>query len=146
MIEQGELSELLFSVEASKLGFNVSLPISTNSKYDAVVDNGKTLIRVQIKSVAVENKSGKYTVNVCYGNTKKVNYTTEEADFFAILIIPKATWYIIPVSEISTFTIQVDPSITLGNHGDLKYERYRSKWSQLKTWNRPITKTKYKKK
>jgi PD-(D/E)XK endonuclease len=48
--QRGEMAEAAFLAKAAALGFRVAKPWGESSRYDLVVDNGKRLIRVQVKS------------------------------------------------------------------------------------------------
>ena|SRR3990167_7671365 len=47
--QRGTEAELLFAAEAIKRGYTVSFPVSHDSRYDALIDNGKAIYRCQIK-------------------------------------------------------------------------------------------------
>lgn len=47
----GTIAEMLFVAEALKKGYEVSLPVSHDSKYDVLLDNGKYIFRCQVKKI-----------------------------------------------------------------------------------------------
>ena len=52
----GCLAEYKFFVTCMELGLQVSKPILDASVYDCIIDNGKRLIKVQVKSRSVSDR------------------------------------------------------------------------------------------
>ena len=125
----GELTEIEFLLKATKLGLIVSQPFGDNRKYDFLVDNGKTIKRIQVKGTNTVNASGgpeTYAIGVGYGSSKKVAYTSDEIDFYAVYIHPHKTWYIFPVNEINAVKISI-PVFS----NDSKYAKFKGAWGLL---------------
>ncbi len=60
----GYILELELALECMKRGAEVSLPIGDNAHYDLLVDNGKKILKVQVKSSSIDqNDSAKYWIN-----------------------------------------------------------------------------------
>ncbi len=60
----GYILELEMAIACMKRGAEVSQPIGDNAHYDLLVDNGKTILRVQVKSASVDRTNpDKYTIN-----------------------------------------------------------------------------------
>ena len=57
----GEAEAISFYI---KKGYMVSKPLFENCKYDMVVDDGKSLLRVQVKTSRHKTEYGKYQVNL----------------------------------------------------------------------------------
>ena len=124
--KRGEAAEAAFLARATYLGFSVLHPWGESNRYDAVVDLGRTMLRVQVKS-ATSYHDG-YTIKTTGANGHI--YTRDEIDFVAGYVIPESIWYIIPVDVI-------------GGRGTIKfrphtrrvvkpfYERYREAWCLL---------------
>lgn len=96
----GEARELLFHLQAIEYGFSISTPLLTES-YDCILDNGKQLLKVQIKT-STQINSGKgrkdkwYVVNLKRGTGAIHAYAANEVDIFAVYIVPEKTWFFIP--------------------------------------------------
>jgi hypothetical protein len=137
IMEQGQISELQFIVEASKLGLSVSKPIDVNSKYDFIIDNNERLIKIQVKSCSTIDNHGKhnrYRVDVACGNSKnKRPYHEKDFDYFAIHLPVDNIWFIIPLDV-------VHGKKWLGLYKDLnkdfKYSQHRNAWSFLTLTNK----------
>jgi len=56
---QGDEAELLFDLEACRVGLSVSRPITEGLPYDRILDNSHCLLRVQVKSSRGHNISHK---------------------------------------------------------------------------------------
>ncbi len=100
---QGDLAQIEFLYRAMEMGLIVSEPYGDNSRYDFAVDNGKRILRVQVKSttsLCVDRKE-QYNVNVgrhIQGNA--VAYTKEEIDVMAVLVKPEQRWYLLTWEEL----------------------------------------------
>lgn len=60
--EQGNIGETIAMCYYGLLGYSVSKPIFEHSHYDLIVDDGDTLMRVQVKTSSYKSKYGKYQV------------------------------------------------------------------------------------
>lgn len=128
-VKIGEIAEMEFALKAVKRNLCVLRPTSHFSKYDLLVDNGKRFIRIQVKSTSCESGSKNcegYSVSVSHGNSKKVKYTKEEIDFYAIYIMPKDVWYFIPVAAVDAVKITIMTESTRS-----KYAVFKNNWDLL---------------
>jgi len=121
---RGEASEAAFLARASGLGFTVSKPWGESDPYDAVVDSGHGLWRVQVKC-ATSYHGGQYSVK---GGGDTHNYTEDDIDFLVAHIVPENIWYVIPIVAFQGHTmLHLCPRGT----GKAKYEKYREAWCLL---------------
>jgi len=95
---QGELGEAAFIHKATSLGFPLALPYGHLHRYDFVVEGGRNLWRVQVKTSTCVVR-GFYRLCV-YNYNSLAGYAESEIDFVAVLIIPEDIWYILPVREV----------------------------------------------
>jgi PD-(D/E)XK nuclease superfamily protein len=97
---QGELGEVAFMHKATSLGFALALPYGHLHRYDFIVESGRNLWRVQVKTSNFM-KGGLYRLCI-YNCTNQPGhaYTVSEIDFVAVLIVPEGSWYILPVREV----------------------------------------------
>ena len=127
----GELAELRFSIAASEKGYKVSRPIFHNSKYDVILDNGRRLYRVQIKSthtVTYRRSLPVYEVCVSHGKNHKGSYTKSQIDAVAVYLGRLDLWYLMPVKEIEgKVKITFRPDSTKS-----KYNKYAMGWDFFK--------------
>jgi hypothetical protein len=124
--KRGEAAEAAFLARATYLGFSVLHPWGESNRYDAVIDLGRTMLRVQVKS-ATSYHDG-YTIKTTAANGHM--YTRDEIDFVAGYVIPESIWYIMPVDAIGgRGTIKFRPY----TRREVKpfYERYREAWCLL---------------
>jgi len=99
--KEGERGELAFLSKASNLGFALSLPYGHMQRYDFVVDCGKNIWRVQVKTTT-HMLNGLYLVGMHHRAKRRArSYTKSEIDFVAAYILPEKTWYILPVREVT---------------------------------------------
>jgi len=84
--------------KARSLGFPLALPYGHLNRYDFIVESGKNLWRVQVKTSTFLVR-GFYRLCV-YNYNSRAAYAESEIDFVAVLIIPEDTWYILRVREV----------------------------------------------
>jgi len=86
----GCIAEYQFAVEAMKRGFFVSFPLLDASPYDCIIDNGKDLKKIQIKSVTKDKE-----IIRCFIKKKNnITYSKKEVDYFAIYVQHHNGFYI----------------------------------------------------
>jgi len=126
----GELSEAAFLLKAETLGLHIAKPWGDSERYDFILDNGRRLWRVQLKSTEVLRARG-YDVQPTYSiyGIGKIAYTAADIDILAVHIPPLDAWYVIPVEA---FT----PKKSLRLYPDIpskrpRWEQYREAWHLL---------------
>ncbi len=120
----GEAAELVFMARAASLGFTVLRPNSP-CRYDLVLDTGRRLLRIQVKSTATR-RHGRYSVSL-YACDSRRRYTRRDLDFLAAWIIPLNAWYIIPARALcGRARVYFYPYRRSGWS-----ERYRERWDLL---------------
>jgi hypothetical protein len=132
LCQRGELGEAAFVYRAMRLGFVVAKPYGHFQRYDFLVESGKNLWRVQVKTCA-NLKKGLYRVGVFRsGDGAPAAYTESEVDFVVVCILPEETWYVVPVREVvgrTTLLIRAGPK---GFHRRDPYGHYREAWHLLR--------------
>ena len=124
---QGEWAEVCFLLRALTLGLRVSKPFGENCPYDFIVDNGRRLLRVQVKSVLIPQQ-GFYQIKTAGGNRSKRCYSPRELDLIAACVIPAGAWYIIPLRALRRRkTIRVCPH----RPSRRPFEPFREAWHLL---------------
>ena len=101
---QGNVGVARAIYEYTRKGFVVLAPLSDSSKYDLVLDNGTSLLKVQVKTSRLKALSGGYTVNLktSGGNTKTNTIrrrTSGDYDVLFVLTDNGKCWSI-PASEL----------------------------------------------
>ena len=125
---RGEMAELQFLAKASALGFIVSKPYGDSQRYDFILDNGRRLLRVQVRSSG-RLLGGVYRIHTRNGK-KQRPFTAQEIEAFIAYVIPEDAWYVIPVKALPTLRdLFVAPHIY---RSKAKYEIYRDAWHLLR--------------
>jgi PD-(D/E)XK endonuclease len=122
----GELVEAAFLHKVTGLGLSVAKPWGDSDRYDLIVDSGKRLWRVQVKSTGCLRRK-RFSINA-RGHTDR--YTAEEIDFLAGYIVPLDLWYVVPVKAFAPKTSLKFYPERKNSRG--RYEKYREAWWQLK--------------
>jgi hypothetical protein len=91
------------------------------------VEDGGRFRRVQVKSTDVARGDGGY---ICYLKRTGIRYyRIEDVDFFAIYVLAKKTWFILPARVVLRLksNIRVAPGMK-----KQKYARYEEAWHLLR--------------
>lgn len=85
---KGALTEQKCFLKCIELGFTVSKPIFDNARYDFILDTGKQLLKIQVKTSRWKDEEHSGFVFNCYSQhslstgNKIMKYTNKEIDFF----------------------------------------------------------------
>ncbi len=132
----GELAELAFMYRAASYGIGVAKPYGDSYPYDILVQHGRRLLRIQVKSCFSPerpHRSGFPIIVACHWGRGKLGYSNEEIDFIAAFIARYDAWYVIPVDALGkSKNIRLYPSAKKLKRPGGNYERYREAWDLLK--------------
>lgn len=102
MKQDGLIVEVMAKAKLLEHGLLVSQPIDPKSRYDLIADNGKKLLKVQVKGLNSNRFSNKFSFRL-YTKTKRLAtdnvrrpYTKDEVDMFVVYLEPFDVWYVIP--------------------------------------------------
>lgn len=130
----GTIYEAAFRLEAMRRGLDVAPSEGDYMPYDCIVDNGKELLRVQIKGTAhkQKGKTCEYMVTTAMGakTSKKTHYADNAYDILACCINTghESIWYLIPKKKIGTrLSIKLFPNPTSKG----QWEKYRHGWDLI---------------
>jgi len=99
--QRGELAEMMFMVKAAQKGFATAKPYGDSRRYDFVLDVGRRLWRVQVKSSSAK-QYGSYLLNLQRNaNGVVVPYDATEIDFVVGYVMPCDAWFVIPVEAVA---------------------------------------------
>lgn len=128
-IEVGNISESLVLAAYINEGFDVSVPFGNGCPYDLIVDTGRQLIKVQVKTGWQSNGCLLYK---CQRRVKDSNqncmrrYREGEVDFFAIYFPVTNSIYVVPLAEAGRYgRLRVAPVM----NGQQKLIRWASDFS-----------------
>lgn len=122
----GEQVEAAFLHKVTGLGLSVAKPWGDSERYDLIVDSGRRLWRVQVKSTRYAGER-RFSITA-RGCTEA--YSAEEIDFLAAYIVPLDLWYVVPVKAFAPSTcLRFYPE---GKNSRGRYEKYREAWGLLK--------------
>lgn len=93
--QKGDLAEIAFIYEATQRDLLVLEPRGDNTPYDVAVDNGKQILKVQIRG-AWKTAKGRNYYFIGTNHGSGVYYNVEHFDVFAVTIRPEHVWYLIP--------------------------------------------------
>lgn len=103
---KGTITELQVAAHLLALGYNVSQPLTQDSKYDLIVDVNHTLLKIQVKTARInETAQGESIKFNCRSTTNNVReckqryYSKEDIDYFATYW--KDEVFLIPVEHCS---------------------------------------------
>ena len=117
--EKGNTSLGIAIAYYSSNGYTVSIPLNDTQDYDLIVDDGKNLKKIQVKSTAFKTKYGNYQVPLksCGGTKGKTYKTVIETKIDELFILTEdLKMYAVPINEINNkSTLNICS----------KYEQYR---------------------
>lgn len=103
--QKGLITEMSVALYLIKLGYDVSQPLNADSRYDYIVDTGRQLLRIQVKTshlnkreTGIEFKCRSITLNA--GGTNTHRYNENDIDYFATYWNDEV--YLVPVSQCSS--------------------------------------------
>ena len=119
--KRGEWAELRFMARAAEYGLCVNKPWGDSSPYDFAIECGGRFLRVQVKSTRQMRKNTYFL--------RLREYTDSQIDFFAVYIIPKDVWFIVPIDV----AMRTPGSLTFSPHLERsKHARYKEAWHLLR--------------
>jgi len=124
-LSNGDTAEVLFKLRCLERGLIPSMPYGLR-RYDFIVDNGKTLLRVQVKMANTPRDRDRYQFNL---KPNGKGYTSEQVDVFAFYIATHDLWYFVPYSHLKNPRVmRIYPDSTL-------HKAYEEAWYILSKWD-----------
>jgi len=113
--ERGDLTEAVALHRLMKSGFSVSQPFDDNQRYDFIVDNGRELNRVQVKTARYKGDKLIFNCANSVANTVEVSnktYTADEIDAFVVFSPALDTVYWVDIDDAPTkaMTLRTEPT------------------------------------
>ena len=122
--KRGEWAELVFAMRAIERGLSLARPWAESSGYDFTVDQGRRIVRVQVKSTIFREGTG-YS---CTLKDSKGPYKKNSFDFVAAYVIPEDVWFILPEKKIrGMWSVGLYPKLESS-----KYFGYKEAWEMLR--------------
>jgi hypothetical protein len=123
---RGEIAEAMFLTKMAAMGFSIATPWGDSDKYDLVVDTGRRLFRVQVKSAhrVSANAGGGYHVRA-HGH-RRVSYRARDIDMLVACVVPEDAWYVFPpraFKKMKSMRLFPRPGKKIS-----KFEKYREAW------------------
>lgn len=116
---KGLVTELQCQLYFTKIGYNVSVPLGEDCRYDFILDVDNILIRIQVKKCKIKENGIFIPTCSSHSNTKgtkNIKYNKEEIDYFATFYYDKC--YLIPVEQCSSVkTLYFDENIAKSFNG-----------------------------
>ena len=126
----GERSEAAFLYKAAELGFGVAKPWGDSERYDFILDNGRRLLRIQVKATnSLRARAYETRATYTVGKGRAV-YSALDIDFLVAHVVPLDLWYVLPVAVCSPA-----PMLRFYPHRKAKLmrlEKYREAWGLMK--------------
>lgn len=118
---KGEITELQVATSFLLLGYQVSKPITNNSRYDFIVDILGKLYKIQVKTSVLSDDLDyfEFRTSNCHTNTQKTvtkYYTKEDVDFFATHCNGKT--FLVPIEKIGNSSFRL--RMTIPKNGQIK--------------------------
>jgi hypothetical protein len=113
-VDVGERTEAIILGELVRRGYKVLLPFGHNQRYDLVIDNGSSFIRVQCKTGRLTNGAVRFRSQSVITNTKGSQFRSYggEADLFVVFCPQNGKTYAVPVDSVpeSEVALRIAPA------------------------------------
>jgi hypothetical protein len=116
----------MFMVKATQKGFATAKPYGDSRRYDFIVDTGRRLWRVQVKSSSRLCKGAYHVSANRHSSGRTMAYKAAEIDLLIAYVLPENDWFVIPVKAFAP-----RKSLRLYPKNDPRgtmYGRYREAW------------------
>lgn len=100
---KGALTEQKCFLKCIEMGYTISKPIFDNARYDFILDTGKNLLKIQVKTSRWKDEDHSSFIFNCYSQhalttgNKILKYTKDEIDFF--MTEKEGIFYLYPAPE-----------------------------------------------
>ena len=128
---KGDRSTLAIMFALRELGYSLLVPFGENTRYDLVIDDGRSLARVQCKSGRLRNGSVKFKTSSSYAHHPHPKITKRdylgEVEFFAVYCHDNGCVYLIPIDDLRTRSeaiLRIEPC----RNGQLQGIRYAASY------------------
>jgi hypothetical protein len=121
----GCLTEQKCFVKCLEAGYMVSKPLFDNARYDFILDTGKQLLRIQVKTSTWNEDCSAFSFNGysqhSTGNgNKRMKYTNKEIDYF--MTEKDGIFYLYPADEVG-FTVKKLRITSKQNQSSIKWAK-----------------------
>lgn len=88
--------------EFTKRGNTVSIPLVDGQKYDLIADDGKKLLKIQVKTCSYrDNRTGNYKVQLATNSKQRTNKFDKRMIDYVYILCDNGRQYLIPSKEIN---------------------------------------------
>jgi hypothetical protein len=127
----GDRTQLAVMLALQEIGYAVSLPFGENTRYDLVIDDGKSLSRVQCKTGRLRAGAVRWATCSFYGHhpnprTRQRDYHGQ-VDYFAVFCPDTGKVYLVPIDDLPVrrqAALRVEPTKNGQKKGIRLAERY----------------------
>ena len=130
----GDSAEFIFVARAILAGFNCSSVDVRSSRYDAIIDYDRKLLRVQIKGISTGNSisfkdrdRGGQGIDHTHESNIGQRITSDDCDIYVAVDKQVGICYIIPMSWADTLTLQECKNVKLSD-----IDIYKENWEIVK--------------
>lgn len=110
-VQKGKAAEYLAISKLMLKGFDCYFPTTESSKADILIDNGKNILRAQVKIIGYGNALPVRKISVnSKTNTKISRYSDKEIDVFIGVGLENLEVFVIPIAYINEFSITISKS------------------------------------
>ena len=113
-VDVGDRTEAIIIAELIRRGYRILRPLSSNERYDLVLDLGDCFLRVQCTTGRLRKGAIVFSTRSCRSDSKRTYvrwYNTDEADVFLVHCPATERIYAVPVGDsgvLMTASLRVD--------------------------------------
>jgi hypothetical protein len=101
---KGDIAELRVAAALTEAGYAVSKPLGENQRYDLIADDGKRLLRVQVKNGRIRGGVIAYRCCSSHGHRNKILWSKPyfgQIDLLAVYCPDNGKVYLVPEAELT---------------------------------------------
>ena len=120
--QKGLLTELQCQTYFTKLGYNVSIPLGEDCRYDMIVDIKGKLLRIQVKTCQIRPTGIEFSTRSTQNNSQIIKsniYNIDEVDYFATFWNDKM--YLIKIDDCQSTSRTLLFQKKIQNQGDVYF-------------------------
>lgn len=99
----GELSEMFVALQLARAGYSVAKPFGENTRYDLLIDDGRAISRVQVKTGRLRHGAVEWNCCSTHGHRRGPSFRSYvgQVDFFGIYCPQLQSAYLVPIDKTS---------------------------------------------
>ncbi len=137
--QKGDIAEQAAILQALKRGWGVLLPVGDRLPYDMAFDVDGCLVKIQVKTAWLDQKSGNYVMDTRRTKTNRRvmvrdNYEPTDFDFALVYLAELDLFYVLPVDVFLSYRSGISLVEAPKRQRKPRSAEYRDAWRLITDW------------